>query len=62
MTFAITGRATYAGISGAVGQWMVGGATSVFTVNPNVPLPLYAKLVTDDKNYLEYIMVEISGF
>lgn len=62
IAFAITGRRTYAGITGAVGEWTMAGATSVVCVNPHVPLALYVKITTDERNYLEYILTECEGF
>jgi hypothetical protein len=40
----------------------MGGATSVYVINPYVHLVLYCKMVTDDTNWMEYKLVELSGF
>ena len=62
MSFTLTGKRAYGGITGAVVEWTTRGATSVFCVNPNVPLALHVKLVTDDRNHVEYILAECGGF
>jgi hypothetical protein len=62
MSITVTGRRAYGGITGAVADWTTPEATSLFCVNPNVPLALYAKLVTDASNYIEYILTGCIGF
>ncbi len=62
-TFGITEKRSFAGITGAYGQWTAADGTGcVFCINPNVPLALYLKLITDDTNYMEYVLTECSGF
>lgn len=63
VTFEISAKKSFAGITGAYGEWKdAKGGGCEFCVNPNVPLALYLKLVTDEKNYMEYILTECSGF
>lgn len=63
LTFAITGKRAFAGITGAFCEWNdATGGGSEYCVNPNVPLALYLKLITDDKNYMEYVLTECGGF
>ncbi len=63
LSFAITGKRSFAGITGALGEWKdAAGGSSLYCVNPNVPLALYLKLITDDRNYMEYVLAECGGF
>ncbi len=70
LTFTITGKRAFAGITGAYGEYTetVGNDTLLteFCVNPNVPLPLYVKDVlttgTEDRYVLfESVLTEYSG-
>jgi len=63
ISFAITAKRSFAGITGALGVWKdAAGQSCEFCVNPNVPLALYLKLLTDERNYVEYTLVECGGF
>jgi len=66
----VTGKRTYAGVIGAYGDWerrfYYGGSLSYcrwgeFCINPNIRLPLYVKVCTDN-GWVEWTLTEIEGF
>jgi len=63
VSFKVTGQETYAGVTGYVGEWTVNGTVvATFCVGPSVPLVLHSKMGEDAQNYVEYTLVEATGF
>ena len=64
--FEVTGTQTYAGLTGSVGTWKTTAAgqtmTCSFCVNPNLPMALYVKYYGAPTSWLEYTLLEATGF
>ena len=64
--FEVTGTQTYAGLTGSVGTWKTtsGGQTMTcsFCVNPSLPMALYVKYYATPASWLEYTLLEATGF
>jgi hypothetical protein len=64
--FEVTGTQTYAGLTGSVGTWKTtsGGQTMTcsFCVNPSLPMALYVKYYGTPASWLEYTLLEATGF
>lgn len=62
LTCTISGKRSFAGVTGAWGRWDTGdGSFGEFCVNPNVPLALYVR-TGNPGSWLEYELTAIDGF